>query len=112
MPLNQALSDGKSQAGALFDASGGLSRLAKLLKDQLLIFRPNTDASITDRNTDQVTSGALNSHRSPFRSELQGIAQQVVQDLLESYPVRIHGKGFLGVFDANLFGHRERAYYR
>src|SRR5258706_4085883 len=93
--------DGEAKAGAAVFSAGACIRLLKRLKDQLLLFRGNTNAGVGNLKGDNGWRviqdrmlGAPASHRgrnvqshAAFRRELERVRQQVVQPLLE--PLRI-----------------------
>ena len=78
---------------AFLHAARSLARLPKFLENHLLIFLPDADTGIADRDTDQIAiHRGLNSHCSAFRSELQCIAKEVIKDLLEANAIRVNGR--------------------
>ena len=91
MRLHEALRYRQAQSRAL--VSLGRTRLMKLLKDGFQLIRRNPDSGITHRNiSERGISPCRNGDLSATRSKLQGIAGQVVQDLLETLPVCTNGE--------------------
>src|SRR5258706_628678 len=93
--------DGEAEAGAAVFSAGARVRLLKRLKDQLLLFRGNTNAGVGSLKGDNGWRviqdrmlGAPASHRgrnvqshAAFCRELERVRQQVFQHLLQ--PLRI-----------------------
>src|SRR5260221_2088152 len=99
--LDETLHQRQPKAGALRPLTEGAFGLAKLLKDQLMVFGVDPDPMIDDANLDGVPAdGALGS-REPagthldsgsLRRKLHSIRHEVVEDLFDQRDVRFDGK--------------------
>src|SRR5882724_1125649 len=91
MELYDPFGNGQTQPRALLHSAGGRRHLRELLEYGGLLFAWYADARIAYTTTDLavIRFGAY-LHSATHRSKLDGIAQEVVQDLLESssIPVR------------------------
>src|SRR5579862_5306058 len=88
MHLDQPLGDGQPQSRALAYSLGGHPDLVKTFKNCGLVFERNTDAGIDYRKRDpSVAANPTDRNRACLRRELDGVSEQIGQDLFESYPV-------------------------
>src|SRR5712692_8063534 len=108
--LNQSLGDGQSQPCPFLCALTGTLNLPKFLKDHLLVFWADPNASI--RNRDEYQGSiltAIDLHSSPLRSEFNRIAKKVVEDLLKADSVCINRTtGPHSLLDIDFFCHCQR----
>src|SRR5262249_55031638 len=106
----QPFGDCQSKTCALLHTLGGGSRLVKFFENGPLILPSNANAGVTDGNLDPAR---LRPHVDPgpaaLRRELESIAEQVIEDLFETNPVRPHEEIALSsAVNFYVFGHRQR----
>ena len=88
MEFHQEPSDGQAQARALLHSSGRDADLMELVEDRLLFPSGDPDARIHHRNCDELAvPRRLDRDGSALWSELDRIAQKVIEDLPESRAV-------------------------
>ena len=102
MHLHQPARDRQAQPGALVLAADPALTLLKALEDPLGVFRWNTDAGVADGDAQLGTLAFRHdAHATRFR-ELDGVAQQVQEDLLELGAVRKDAADLCGDGSAQL----------
>ena len=100
--LHQALANGQAQPGAAKAPGGGGFGLGKALKNMLLVFRGNANAAVAHREAQRGALGRLRQHLDlhqhfALRGELDGIARQVDQHLLQAHGIAHQHPGGGGV---------------
>src|SRR5271157_4258569 len=105
MQFHQAPGDGQSQASTLPAVAGWAAYLVKLVEDRLQIRDGNANSGVADTESRGILLACIgNPHPAILRGELYGVAQQVVEHLLEARPIGAdrHDGGHL-VVDRNMF---------
>src|SRR5579872_2268093 len=84
--------------------------LSEFVEDHILIFGPDTDSSISYRHADKVPGvDALDADVAAFGSELDCVAEQVVENLLKTNAICLNQKlAFHLLFNQNVFGDGQR----
>ena len=91
MGLDGLLHDGQAQAGALLVLPPGGVCLVEALPDLVQGVPGDADAVVLDRDVDLVAPvRGLHRDAGVGVAELDGIVDQVVEDLLDLFPVRVH----------------------
>src|SRR5271157_2596889 len=114
MQFHQAPGDGQSQASTLPAVAGWAAYLVKLVEDRLQIRDGNANSGVADTESRGILLACIgNPHPAILRGELYGVAQQVVEHLLEARPIGAdrHADGHL-VVDRNMFDLRQRPDHR
>ncbi|OPZ06763.1 MAG: hypothetical protein BWZ08_02215 [candidate division BRC1 bacterium ADurb.BinA292] len=104
--FDQVAGDGEAEAGSLVAAGGAAVGLREFLEDFLLLVGSDADAGVLD--DDQQAAGLFGVDLGPdadgaFFGELDGVADEVDQDLLGAVEVGV-GEQFLGIGGADLEG--------
>ncbi len=102
--VGELFADGQAQPGAFAAAGDGAVELAELFEDLLLFGRADARAGIGDADADGGVVGLLSADldAAAFGGELDGIAQEVVQDLLDLLRIGIDQRQAVGDVQAHL----------
>src|SRR5579863_5610579 len=89
--LDQSSRDGQPQSRSLLRVRCTTLDLPEFVEDNLLILRRDPDPRIGYRGADEVpVVHTLDADPATLGRELDRVAEQVVQNLLKSYPVCLH----------------------
>src|SRR5689334_13081308 len=96
MLLHQALGNGQSQPSPFPHAFCSGTQLIELAEDRFVLLRRYADTRIDHRGCNRAgPSDGFDPDLSAFGGEFYGVAQQIIENLLEPYTVGVHGDAAL-----------------